>query len=102
MSFTCGTDLQGDSDLLNQLRAKQYPWGASPKELTAQAGFLKQLTELTGFTGIVNEFFAVGDIHLAEPTELKAAERERKARLRPKSRPTKRRHSDTLREKDPW
>ena len=73
-----------------------------PKELAAQAGFCKQLSERPGFPGVMNEFFAVGDTYLAELTELKAAERERKAKAPTQSRTTKRRHSDTLREKDPW
>ena len=51
---------------------------------------------------VMNEFFAVGDTYLAELSELKAAERERKAKAPKQGRPTKRRHSDTLREKEPW
>ena len=50
----------------------------------------------------MNDFFAVGDSYLAEVAELKAAERERKANTPKASRPQKRKHSDTLREKEPW
>ena len=57
--------------------------------------------ENLGFV-VMNEFFAVGDTYLAELTELKAAEKERKAKAPTHGRPSKRKHSDTLREKDPW
>lgn len=57
--------------------------------------------EKLGFV-VMNDFFAVGDTYLAELAELKASEKERKARAPQMDRPQKRRHSDTLREKDPW
>ena len=57
--------------------------------------------EKLGFVAM-NDFFAVGDTCLAELAELKATEKERKAKAPNMDRPQKRRHSDTLREKDPW
>ena len=50
----------------------------------------------------MNDFFAVGDTYLAELAELKALEKERKAKAPKAGRPQKRKHSETLREKDPW
>ena len=38
MSSTRGTDIQGDSYLLNKLRAAKCPWGMVLRELAAQAG----------------------------------------------------------------